>query len=90
MFQPILKEAHRAVKEAKVEATGSDVTLTGHYKADFDLAKIVPEMAKQIHEAALRITTLNNFKQCMLALHNIHSAIEKFPSMQSVRWCARE
>jgi hypothetical protein len=79
VLQPILNEAHRAVKEAKVETTGSDVTFASSYRANFDLAKLVPVLVKQIHESIARVQVFNNFKQCMLAMHNYHSAYDKLP-----------
>ena len=61
-FKPIVKEAHRAVKEAKVEVSGSDVTLAASYKADFDIAQLVTDAVKQIKEGAPRLLAQNNLQ----------------------------
>ncbi len=72
-LKPVFKGAHRAVKDVKVEVAGSDVTLTGGYKADLDVAKLVADVVKQAREAAPRITATNNLKQLALSMHNFAS-----------------
>jgi hypothetical protein len=69
-FKPVLAEAQRAVKEAKIEVSGSDVTLAANYAANFDIDRMVAEAKKQSREAAPRIAAENNFKQCILGMHS--------------------
>ncbi|VTR97225.1 Uncharacterized protein OS=Singulisphaera acidiphila (strain ATCC BAA-1392 / DSM 18658 / VKM B-2454 / MOB10) GN=Sinac_0934 PE=4 SV=1: SBP_bac_10 [Gemmata massiliana] len=76
---PAVKEAHRTLQTAKVEVSGSDLTLAAGYKADFDLGQMVTEAVKKIQNSAEKITTLNNFKQVGLALHNYHSVYNAAP-----------
>ena len=71
-FKPVLAEARRALKEPKVEASGSDLILAGSYKADFDIAKVVSDAVKETPEAARRLRARNNLQQCMLAMHSHH------------------
>jgi hypothetical protein len=80
VFKPVFKEAHRAVKEAKLEVTGSDLTLAASYKADFDIPKLVADAVKEIREAAPRISAQNNLRQCALGLLSFSDANdEKLP-----------
>jgi prepilin-type processing-associated H-X9-DG protein len=69
---PAVKEARRALKDTKVEATGSDVTVTASYKADFDVAEVLTEAVNRIQLAAKRAVAQNNLKQIGLALHSYH------------------
>ena len=69
-FKPVLTEARRALKETKVEVSGSDLTLAGSYRADFDIAKVVSDAVKETPEAARRLRARNNLLQCGLAMHN--------------------
>jgi prepilin-type processing-associated H-X9-DG protein len=71
---PAVKEAHRAIKEAKLEVSGSDLTLTGRYKADFDITTMVTEGIKVYRETAPRITAQNSLKQIGISLHAYHDA----------------
>jgi hypothetical protein len=71
---PAVKEAQRALKAIKVEASGADVTAVGSYKADFDIGKMVADALPRIKESAGRMTTANNFKQIGLGLINYSSA----------------
>ncbi len=73
MFLPAIKAAHRALKDAKVESSGADVTFSGTYKADFDIAKMAADTVKAYEEAIPRMTASNNFKQIGVALHNYAS-----------------
>lgn len=76
-FMPAVKEAQRALKEARVEVAGSDLVVTGSYQANFDIGTMVVEAVKKIQDASGRMTAQNNLKQVMLALHNFESAMGK-------------
>ncbi len=78
-FTPAVKEAHRALKEAKVEVSGSDLVIAGSYKADFDIGSMVVEAVKKIQGSATRMTAQNNLKQIGLALHNYASSYNRVP-----------
>ena len=69
-FMPAVKEAQRAVKAVKVEASGSDVVVTASYKADFDLGKMIADAVKKVGEASGRMKAQNNLKQIGLSLLN--------------------
>jgi hypothetical protein len=77
--QPIIKEAHRALKEAKVEVSGSDLTLLGSYKADFDIPKLVADLVKKTKETGPRLQAQNNLKQIGIAFHNYHDTYGLLP-----------
>jgi hypothetical protein len=68
--KPVVQEAQRTLKDAKVEASGADVTLSATYKADFDINKIAAEAVPQIQASANRMKAQNNLRQVALALHN--------------------
>lgn len=74
MFMPAVKEAHRALKAAKVEVSGSDLTIAGSYRADFDIAKMTTDAIVRIRDSAGRVNGQNNLRQLVLALHNYESA----------------
>jgi prepilin-type processing-associated H-X9-DG protein len=73
-FIPAVKEAHRALKEAKVEVSGSDLAVTGSYKANFDIAAMMASAMPKIQVSAQRSTAQNNLKQIGLGLHNYASS----------------
>jgi hypothetical protein len=77
-FQPVLKGAEGTVSGAKLAVSGSDLTLTASYKADFDLGALVADAVKAKDEAP-RLTALNNYKQVGLALHNFEAATGALP-----------
>ncbi|AMV28475.1 hypothetical protein VT84_28985 [Gemmata sp. SH-PL17] len=76
---PAVKEAHRALQAARVEVSGSDLTLAAGYKVDFDLGQMVTEAVKKVRGSAEKITTTNNFKQIGIALHSYHDANGQVP-----------
>src|SRR5205085_922488 len=49
---PVIKEAHRALKDAKVEVSGSDLVVSGSYKANFDIGAIVAGALPKIKAGA--------------------------------------
>jgi hypothetical protein len=69
-LKPVFREAHRALKDATIEVSGSDVTLAGSYQADFDIAKLVGEGVKQFQDSAPRVAAQNNLKQIGIGLIN--------------------
>ena len=76
---PAVKEAHRTLQTAKVEVSGSDLTLAASYKADFDIGQMVTEAVKKIQGSAEKMSAANNFKQIGLALLNYHSGYNAAP-----------
>jgi hypothetical protein len=69
-LKPAVDELNRTLKNAKVETSGSDVTLAASYKADFDINAMVAEILKEIREGAPKLTAQNNLRQIGLGLIN--------------------
>jgi prepilin-type processing-associated H-X9-DG protein len=67
---PAIKEAQRALKDAKVEVSGNDLVVSGSYKADFDIGAMVVQAVGKIKGSAERMTQANSLKQVVLALIN--------------------
>jgi prepilin-type processing-associated H-X9-DG protein len=78
-LKPAVTEAQRAVKAAKLEVAGSDLTLAASYKADFDIGPMVTEVVKKIRDTGVRMTVQNNLKQIGLGLHSYNDATGKLP-----------
>jgi hypothetical protein len=72
--KPVVQEAHRTLKDAKIEVSGSDVTLAASYKADFDFNKLVAELLKEERENTPKLIAKNNLMQIGLALINFGDA----------------
>jgi len=69
-LKPAVKEAHRALKEAKVEVSGADLVVSGSYKANFDIGAMLASAVPKMQVAEQRVIAQNNLKQIGLALHN--------------------
>ncbi|HXD85924.1 MAG TPA: DUF1559 domain-containing protein, partial [Urbifossiella sp.] len=78
-FKPAIQEARRAIKDIKLDVAGSDLTLSGSYAANFDLAGLVAAVVKETKEAAPRIEVQNNLKQLALSLMIFNDAMGKTP-----------
>jgi len=76
-LMPVVKEAHRALKEVKVDVSGSDLTIAGSYKANFDIGVMVADVVKKMREE--NVPAKNNLKQIGIGLHNYHDAYNRFP-----------
>jgi hypothetical protein len=71
---PALKEAERALAEARVEVVGSEVISTGVYSANFKIEPMVAGVVKFMRVNLPRIEASNNLKQIGLALANFANA----------------
>jgi hypothetical protein len=78
MLGPI-KEARRALVEAKVETAGADLTAATVFLADFDLGEVTKSATERVRIAANRVKSQNNLMQIGLGMHNFHSATERLP-----------
>jgi Protein of unknown function (DUF1559) len=78
-LKPVFAEAERVVGGAQPAVSGSDLTLSASYKADFDIAALVADAVKQLKEKAPLDNALNNYKQVGLGLHNFESATLALP-----------
>lgn len=77
--KPVIQEAQRTLKDVKLEVSGSDVTLVGSYKADFDFNALATQGVQQVQAAAARRTAQNNLRQIGIALHAHHDANQGVP-----------
>jgi hypothetical protein len=79
MLKPAVTEAKRAITAAKLDVSGSDLTLAASYKADFDIGQMIADAIPKIREAGARTNAASNMKQIGLALHIYHDAMGTLP-----------
>jgi len=79
--RPLLESAQVALRAAKIERKGADVTASA--SAKLDLAKTGPtvlEAVQKVRESAARTQGANNLKQIALAMFNYQDAMNHFPA----------
>lgn len=69
-MEQLIGEAHRALKEAKVNAAGSELIVAASVKANFDVGAMAVAAVQRIKGKATDSIAKTNLKQIGLALHN--------------------